>query len=115
LKDLGDKKICDVLLDQHIFSGVGNIIKNEVLYRCGVHPESIVIKIPAAQLKAIVHECREYSFDFLQWKKKNELKKHFEVYQQKTLRNTDHKVTKKDTGTTRRSSYFQAEMQELYS
>jgi len=115
LKDLGDKKICDVLLDQHIFSGVGNIIKNEVLYRCGVHPESIVKKIPAAKLKAIVHECREYSFDFLKWKKKNELKKHFEVYQQKTLRNTDQKVTKKDTGTTRRSSYFQAEMQELYS
>src|SRR5690606_2744590 len=34
--------VCDVLLDQDTFAGVGNIIKNEVLYRIGVHPLSTV-------------------------------------------------------------------------
>ena len=32
--------ICDALLDQQIFSGVGNIIKNEVFYRVKIHPRS---------------------------------------------------------------------------
>ena len=30
--------VCDALLDQTVFAGVGNIIKNEVLFRTGVHP-----------------------------------------------------------------------------
>jgi len=36
--------ICDALLEQEIFAGVGNIIKNEVLYRVSVHPDSLVKK-----------------------------------------------------------------------
>ena len=32
-KNKPDALACDVLLDQQIFSGVGNIIKNEVLFR----------------------------------------------------------------------------------
>ena len=38
------KLICDALLEQDIFAGVGNIIKNEVLYRVHVHPESLIGK-----------------------------------------------------------------------
>lgn len=33
---------CDALLDQDVFAGVGNIIKNEVLFRIRVQPESEV-------------------------------------------------------------------------
>ena len=32
--------VCDALLDQSIFAGVGNIIKNEVLFRIRVHPKA---------------------------------------------------------------------------
>ncbi|WP_254153951.1 DNA-formamidopyrimidine glycosylase family protein [Chryseosolibacter indicus] len=35
LKNNPELNVCDALLDQNIFSGVGNIIKNEVLYRIG--------------------------------------------------------------------------------
>src|SRR6185436_13367197 len=42
LKAIPDTMICDALLDQQIFSGVGNIIKNEVLYRVKLHPENII-------------------------------------------------------------------------
>ena len=38
LKALPDVMVCDALLDQTVFAGVGNIIKNEVLFRIGVHP-----------------------------------------------------------------------------
>ena len=40
LKDHPDMLVCDALLDQNIFAGVGNIIKNEVLFRIRVQPEA---------------------------------------------------------------------------
>ncbi|MEP6513842.1 MAG: DNA-formamidopyrimidine glycosylase family protein, partial [Parafilimonas sp.] len=43
--------VCDALLDQQIFSGVGNIIKNEVLYRIKMHPESLLGKLPSRKLR----------------------------------------------------------------
>lgn len=32
------RMLCDVLLDQAVMPGVGNIIKNEVLFDSGLHP-----------------------------------------------------------------------------
>ena len=58
-----------VLLDQHIFSGVGNITKNEVLYRVGIRPLSVIAAIPLPELKLLITEARWYSFDFLEWEK----------------------------------------------
>ena len=43
--------VCDALLDQNIFSGVGNIIKNEVLFRIRVHPESMIGSLPNEKLR----------------------------------------------------------------
>lgn len=114
IKTLGHKKICDALLDQSIFAGVGNIIKNEVLYRSKVHPESVIEKLPEEKLKKIIKECRVYSFDFLKWKKNNELSKHFEVYEQKELKSNGKEVLRKETGATKRISYFVEKEQELY-
>lgn len=114
LRALENKQIGDLLLDQHIFSGVGNIIRNEVLYRCKIHPESIIGNIPDAKLKAVAREARAYSFDFLNWKKNNILKKHYQVYQQKETRSSGKAVTKKDTGSSGRTSYFSAKEQKLY-
>ncbi len=47
---------CDALLDQNIFAGSGNIIKNEVLYRVKIHPESEIGKIPKQKLSVLVKE-----------------------------------------------------------
>lgn len=33
-----DDPVADILLDQDVFGGVGNIIKNEVLWEVGIHP-----------------------------------------------------------------------------
>ena len=76
LKTQPDELVCDALLDQDIFGGVGNIIKNEVLYRIRVHPESTVGVLPAAKMTKLIAEARNYSFDFLHWKRAYVLRKH---------------------------------------
>lgn len=48
----------DALLDQTIFAGVGNIIKNEVLYRTRVQPLSTVGALPARKLAPLVDQAR---------------------------------------------------------
>src|SRR5215213_2837085 len=62
LKASPDVLVTDALLDQKIFSGVGNIIKNEVLYRIRVHPKSRVGALPPKKLNEMVKQAREYSF-----------------------------------------------------
>jgi len=72
--------VADALLDQHVFSGVGNIIKNEVLHRIRVHPESTVGGLPSRKLGEMIRQARDYSFDFLEWKKAYVLRKHYQVH-----------------------------------
>ncbi len=54
LRAVPDALVCDALLDQNVFAGVGNIIKNEVLFRIRVHPLSTVGALPPAKLRALV-------------------------------------------------------------
>ena len=44
-------KIKQVLLDQQLISGIGNIYSDEILFEAGVHPESHPNKIPEKLLK----------------------------------------------------------------
>ena len=37
-----NRKIGDVLLDQKVIAGVGNIVRNEVLFRAKIHPDRLV-------------------------------------------------------------------------
>lgn len=75
-----EELVCDALLDQDVFAGVGNIIKNEVLYLCKVHPLSLVGDLPARKANEIVAQARAYSFRFLDWKKAHMLRKHWLVH-----------------------------------
>jgi len=79
-----DTLACDALLDQSLFAGVGNIIKNEVLFRIRVHPLSRVGALPATKLQALVREARQYSFDFLEWKKAFVLRQHWLAHTKQT-------------------------------
>jgi endonuclease-8 len=106
--------ICDALLDQDIFAGVGNIIKNEILYRLRVHPESTVGKIPAVKLKKLIHDTRLYSFQFLTWKKNLELKKHWLAHTRKICNRCNIPFVKKYTGVTKRRSFICVNCQKLY-
>ena len=114
IKSLKKALICDALLEQDIFAGVGNIIKNEVLYRVRLHPESKTNKIPAAKLNKVISEARNYSFDFLNWKRKFELKKHWLAHTKKICLRCNLPIIKKYTGVKKRRSFFCKKCQILY-
>ncbi|MEJ7559720.1 MAG: DNA-formamidopyrimidine glycosylase family protein [Pedobacter sp.] len=114
LKEYPESLISDILLDQEIFAGLGNIIKNEALYRARIHPGSKTSTIPSAKLKKLVNEARAYSFDFFIWRKEKTLTKHWEVYSKKKCP-FGHSIKKKNIGKTKRSSYVCEVCQPLYT
>lgn len=114
LKEIRDNMICDALLEQEIFSGVGNIIKNEVLYRMRIHPESIVENIPLRKLNQTIKECSLYSFEFLEWKRNYVLRDHWLVHTKKICQNCQIPLQLKYTGNKKRRSFFCSNCQILY-
>lgn len=110
-----DMLACDALLDQDIFAGVGNIIKNEVLFRIRVHPLSTVGELPAPKLRALVDEARQYSFDFLGWKKAFVLKQHWLAHAKKTCPRCDIPFNKAKLGLSQRRSFFCERCQKRYA
>jgi endonuclease-8 len=106
VKKMKDTMACDVLLDQNIFAGVGNIIKNEVLFRIKVHPESMISDLTPRQLKNLVEEARKYSFDFYNWKKIYQLRKHWLIYKKRKCQQCKIPVITKHTGKGKRYSFF---------
>lgn len=115
LKAQPDTLVCDALLDQAIFSGVGNIIKNEVFYRIKMHPESTVGALPPKKLTQLIEEARNYSFDFLNWKKEGTLRKHWLAHTKKVCTRCNLPFVKKHTGLNPRRSFFCTNCQELYT
>jgi endonuclease-8 len=114
LRNMPDTLICDALLDQNVFSGVGNIIKNEVLFRVRVHPCSRVGALPPAKLRAVVEQARNYSFEFLEWKRQFVLRKHWLVHNKGTCPSCHGKLTREWLGTTNRRSFFCPRCQKRY-
>jgi len=109
-----ERQVCDALMEQDVFAGVGNIIKNEVLYRIHVHPESLIKGIPDNKINELIDEARNYSFDFLRWKKKFELRKHWLAHRQKICGRCNIPFMRKQTGTKSRRSFYCANCQVLY-
>ena len=116
LKAKPDMLVCDALLDQEIFAGVGNIIKNEVLFRIRVHPESTIGGLPPRKLTEMIREARNYSFDFLKWKKEYMLRKNWLAYS-KSVCPRDHIpfIKVKHLGKTKRKTFFCEKCQRLYA
>lgn len=106
LRRMPDELICDALLDQTVLSGVGNIIKNEVLFRVGVHPQSKVGALPAAKLRALVEQARQYSFEFLEWKRAFVLRQHWLVHNKGVCPRCNGRLTRKYLGARDRRTFF---------
>jgi len=114
LRAMPDTLVCDALLDQTVFSGVGNIIKNEVLFRIRVHPLSTAGALPAPKLRELVAQARQYSFDFLAWKKAFVLKQHWLAHTKTICPRCDIPFVKAHLGKTRRRSFFCENCQHRY-
>jgi endonuclease VIII len=109
-----DDLVSDALLNQELFAGVGNIIKNEVLYRIKIHPESKVGSLPAEKLEEMVLEASNYSFDFYEWKKVYELRKNWLCYKKQICRRDNVKFHRGKIGKTPRLTFYCNNCQILY-
>lgn len=114
LKEKADTLVCDILLDQDVFAGVGNIIKNEVLYRIRVHPESKTGNLPLAKKRELIKEAVNYSFDFMRWKKEYKLKANWLAHTKKICSRDQLPILKSYPGKTKRRAFYCMECQVLY-
>jgi endonuclease VIII len=105
--------IADSLMDQTVFSGVGNKIRNEALYRAGIHPMSIGAKIPAAKLNKLIDETVKYARIFYRQLRKSGKHDFFEVYQQEYAADGS-AVTMQYLPKTKRKVWFSEHRQQLY-
>ncbi len=113
LKTQSGKTIDDVLMDQNIFTGVGNKIRNESLYRAGIHPLSVVGKIPAAKINSLITQVLKYAQIFYQNLKTKNKHDFFEVYQQEHAADGS-EVTMKILPRSKRKIFFSEHKQVLY-
>jgi endonuclease-8 len=114
LRAMPDTLVCDALLDQSLFSGVGNIIKNEVLWRIRVSPLSTVGALPARKLAELVKEARDYSFQFLEWKKAYILRKQWQAHRKSLCPRCGIKLRIAHLGRTHRRAFWCEQCQKQY-
>jgi len=101
-----EEEIDDILLDQTIFMGVGNIIKNEALLLANILPTHKIADLSTHKQKQIVQFAREHALNFYHWRKDFELKKHYQIYRQSNCKQCGGKISRQRTGRTQRLSYI---------
>lgn len=101
-----ESEIADILLDQTIFAGVGNIIKNETLYIVKILPTRTIQELSLAKIKKIIQIAEKFSLQFYKWRKRFVLRKHYQIYRQNVCPTCHGKVSRKKTGVRRRVSFF---------
>lgn len=106
VKQLPNEQIGDILLDQEIFAGVGNIIKNEVLWMEKTHPERKISDISDEELEKIIKKTVEFSHQFYIWRKAFVLRKNLVIYRKKVCPRCGGPVTRQETGLRKRISHF---------
>jgi endonuclease-8 len=63
-----NEKIGVVLLNQSVIAGIGNILRNEILFRARVDPERLVKTLTQAEIEKIVKESEDLMQKFLKLK-----------------------------------------------
>ena len=100
-------------MNQDIFSGVGNKIRNEALYRAAIHPLSITGKIPAAKITKLLSEVVKYAGIFYKQLHNKGVNDDFKVYQQEYAADGS-EVTMKVLPKSKRKIFFSEHRQVLY-
>jgi len=63
-----EQKIGIALLNQSILAGVGNILRNEILFRAKVHPERVIASLSLQEIEKIIDHTEQLSKEFLECK-----------------------------------------------
>lgn len=106
LKTTGDPYLCDLFLDQSLFAGSGNIVKNEVLFNIRRHPLTRLSEVDPKDRKKLVHAIRIYCENFYEWKKRYELRKHWQVYKRWKCKICERKLKREKMGKGKRSTFY---------
>ncbi len=106
LRNNHESEITDALLDQEIFAGVGNIIKNEVLSLTLINPKTLVKDISDRELKKLITITKEFSYQFYLWRKEFILLKHLRIHRKSVCPHCGTKVIREKTGKRQRWSYY---------
>ncbi len=54
-----DEEVANVLLNQRVMAGIGNVYKVEICFLCGIHPFRKVGTLTPAELDCILHQSRK--------------------------------------------------------
>ncbi|KAM9849506.1 endonuclease 8-like 3 [Aulostomus maculatus] len=101
------RMLCDVLLDQAVMPGVGNIIKNEALFDSGLHPAVKVEQLSDEQIHHLVKMTRDFTLLFYKCRKSGSpLYKHYKVYKRPQCCQCFHVITVCRLGDNSRMTYF---------
>lgn len=110
----GDEMIGDVLMDQNLFAGVGNIIRIESLYHAKIHPESIVQEIPEKKLIFLLKIVVDYGEEFLSLLKTDTVKESALVYGKKICPKDKSELLVEEMGKIKRKTYVCLKCQKLF-
>ncbi|XP_068571301.1 endonuclease 8-like 3 [Cebidichthys violaceus] len=107
------RMLCDVLLDQAVAPGVGNIIKNEALFDSGLHPAVKVQQLTDGQIQHLVKMTRDFTLLFYKCRKSGSpLYKHYKVYKRPRCGQCSLGITACRLGDGGRMTYFCGSCQE---
>lgn len=102
-----ERIVADVLMDQEVLPGVGNIIKNEACFNAGVNPLSMIKDVPEGVIRRLVRRTREFSMVFYQCRKTGKpLSKHYKMYRFSECAECGGRTTKCHPGEYKRGTYF---------
>ena len=60
LRERGDAEIADVLLNQRVMAGIGNVYKSEVLFACRVNPFTLTRALSDEQVSCLIATARKF-------------------------------------------------------
>ncbi|XP_058380917.1 endonuclease 8-like 3 isoform X1 [Diceros bicornis minor] len=101
------RMLCDVLMDQRVLPGVGNIIKNEALFDGGLHPTVKVCQLTDEQTHHLVKMTRDFSILFYRCHKAGSaVSRHYKVYKRPNCGQCYCKITVCRLGENQRMTYF---------
>ncbi|NWW98060.1 NEIL3 Endonuclease, partial [Caloenas nicobarica] len=107
IKQQKTRMLCDVLLDQAVLPGVGNIIKNEALFDSGLHPAVTVCQLTDEHIRHLVKMTHDFTLLFYKCRKTGSpLYKHYKVYKRPACGQCNGKVTVCRLGGYNRMTYF---------
>uniref|UniRef100_A0A8B9S4X6 Endonuclease 8-like 3 n=1 Tax=Apteryx owenii TaxID=8824 RepID=A0A8B9S4X6_APTOW len=99
--------LCDVLLDQAVLPGVGNIIKNEALFDSGLHPAVKVCQLRDEHIRHLVKMTRDFALLFYKCRKTGSpIYKYYKVYRHPACGQCNEKITICHLGENNRMTYF---------